>query len=58
MALSTFFADAKVANSVGGIIMAFPAIVYIQLTQLSGNLPMLVYLFYWMPIYPALTIIC
>lgn len=58
MALSTFFTDAKVANSVGGLIMAFPAVIFIQITQLSGNLPKMIYLLYWMPIFPAMTIIC
>ena len=44
MALSTFFTDAKVANSVGGLIMAFPAIIFIQMTQLEGDKPSLMYL--------------
>lgn len=57
MALSTFFTDAKVANSVGGLIMAFPAIIFIQMTQLNDNGPRLLYLLFWMPIFPALTII-
>jgi hypothetical protein len=58
MALSTFFTDAKVANGIGGLIMAFPCIVFIQITQLSGDNAEFIYLLYWMPIYPALTIVC
>jgi hypothetical protein len=54
MALSTFFFDSKVANSIGGIVGILPMIIYLQFITTNNYL---IYLFILMPQIPALAII-
>jgi ATP-binding cassette subfamily A (ABC1) protein 3 len=53
MTLSTFFTDSKVANYVGGLLMIFPIIIFLQFLIMDSNSKYLIYLFYLLPIFPS-----
>jgi len=57
MSISTPFTDSKVANYAGNLILTFPILIFIQLTQTTGAMKNLIYLFFFMPIFPAMTIL-
>ena len=57
MALSTFFNDSKVANYVGGLLLTFPIIFFLQLVIMETNAKYILYLFYILPVMPACGII-
>jgi hypothetical protein len=57
MSISTPFTDSKVANYAGNLILTFPILIFIQLTQTEGAGKNLIYLFFLMPIFPAMTIL-
>lgn len=53
MSLSTFFMDSKVANYVGGLIMTFPIIIFLQFVIMESNAKYCLYLFYLLPVMPS-----
>jgi hypothetical protein len=57
MALSTFFTDAKVANYVGSLLMNFPIFWFLNIIQFTGGSRNWLYVFNWLPIIPACSIL-
>lgn len=54
MSLSTFFQDSKVAGQVGGILLSVPVILFLQLLTTQSKL---IYVFFFIPSMPAMTLI-
>ena len=53
MTLSTLFNDSKVANYVGGLLLTFPIIIFLQFVILDSNAKYVLYLFYLLPVMPT-----
>jgi hypothetical protein len=55
MALSTLFNDPQVSSYIGSFLLALPIVLYLQLIV---NQSELIYLFFWLPHFPAATLFC
>jgi len=53
MAISTFFGDSKISQYTGSMMLALPILVFLWLSGKGSNA---LYLFYWLPLFPASTI--
>jgi hypothetical protein len=56
MALSTFFADSKLANEIGGIFLLIPQLLFLYLGTRPAPTCYVIYALYWLPITPACAI--
>mmetsp|Transcript_12057 Transcript_12057/g.18603 ORF Transcript_12057/g.18603 Transcript_12057/m.18603 type:complete len:175 (-) Transcript_12057:255-779(-) len=54
MAVSTLFKDAKVASNASLVVVTLPMIIFVQLLRSKSYL---MYLFYFIPIFPGLTLL-
>jgi hypothetical protein len=53
MTISTLFNDSKVANYVGGLLLTFPIIIFLQFMIIDSDAKYVLYLFYFIPVMPA-----
>ena len=56
MALSTFFADSKLANQIGGLLLLIPELIFVWFAAQTNNSKYVMYVFYWLPVTPACAI--
>ena len=57
MTLSTLFQDSKIANSIGGLIVFIPILLFLQLVQSDSDNKYLIYLLFWLPVVPTCSLL-
>lgn len=57
MALSCAFHDSKVASQVGGLLIIFPVLLFMQLAQTTTDNKYILYALFFLPVMPTCTIL-
>ena len=57
MAISSFFKDPKVANTIGGLLIILPIAFFLQLASVNDGSKYVMYLLFWLPIIPTCSIL-